>query len=283
MPILRSAFSRHKSASAANLETNFEAAFAAARALRNRTVHVRPHRALTPLRLTPWLIAQALVLPLLFCGLLWWGQPYLMDAWRATILFWSDVLELPYALSTVLDPTASGGDRLQSTGQDIPMPSEGLLLGTMFGVLAIAAATPLLRGALLPLRYPLRIMCVVQGVAVAYFWFAPGRFPYGIARHSDELMRIGYLLMMATPIMLAIGYYLLNERLLAKVLRTAGMLLFFAVMIPHQVLAQALILQHATALFMPLLYICFGAVFDALVFVALYSWIAGDTSSGATR
>ena len=278
MRFLRSPFAARKLAA----DTAFRSAFADARIVRARTVHVRPHRSLTPLQLTPWLLAQVVLLPALFCGLLWWGQPLLMDAWRECILFWSEVLHLPYALSTVLDPTASGGERLQSTGQDIPMPSDTLMFGTLVGLVLIVAGTTLLRGRALPLRYPLRIMCAVQAVALAYFWFAPHRFPYGIARHSDELMRIGYLLMVATPVMLGIGYYILNERVLTKIVRTVGMLLFLAVMIPHQVLAQALVLQHASALFMPLLYICFGAVFDALVFVALYSWMAGDTSERAT-
>lgn len=276
-------FSRfHAAAREPSADAAFQAAFADARLARARAVHVRPHRALTQLQLTPWLVAQVLLLPLLFCGLLWWGRPLLMDAWRACILFWSDVLNLPHALSTVLDPSAAGGERLQSTGQDIPMPGDALMLGTLVAVVLIVAGTTFLRGRALPLRYPLRIMCAVQAVALAYFWFAPGRFPYGIARHSDELMRIGYLLMLATPVMLAIGYYILNERVLSKILRTTGMLLFLAIMVPHQVLAQALVLQQASALFMPLLYICFGAVFDALVFVALYSWIAAGASPRAT-
>lgn len=53
-------------------------------------------------------------------------------------------------------------------------------------------------------------------------------------------------------------------------------------MVPHQVLAQALIMQHLSVLFMPVLYICFGAVFDALVFVALYSWAASNAPLDAT-
>lgn len=278
MPILRSPLTGRSLAA----DAAFGTAFADARRVHQGTVRVRPHRSLTPLHVTPWLLAQALLLPVFFCGLLWWSQPLLMDLWRECILFWSDALHLPYALTTVLDPTAAGGERLQSTGQDIPMPTDALMLGTLVAVVAAAAGTTLLRGAALPLRYPVRIMCAVQAVALAYFWFAPERFPYGIARHSDELMRIGYLLMMATPVMLSIGYYILNESVVTKVLRTAGMLIFLAVMVPHQVLSQALVLQHATSLFMPLLYICFGAVFDALVFVALYSWMAGDTSRRAT-
>lgn len=273
------------SASSRNAESEaaFQAVFASARRERNRTVRVRPHRAFTPLRVTPYLLAQALLLPLFFSGLLWWGRPLLMDFWRECILYWSHALDLPYAFSTVLDPSTPGGSRLQSTGQDIPLPSDLQLMGTALLVAVAALCSKLLRGRALPFRYPVRIMCVVQAVAIAYFWLAPGRFPYGIARHSEELMTIGYLLMIAAPVMFAIGYYILNVSLATKLVRTAGILLFLGIMIPHQVLAQALVLQQMSTLFMPLLYICFGAVFDALVFVALYSWAASDTSKDATR
>ena len=59
-------------------------------------------------------------------------------------------------------------------------------------------------------------------------------------------------------------------------------MLFIAILIPHQVLAQALIMQEFSVLFMPVLYICFGAVFDALVFVALYSWAVSNVPADAT-
>jgi len=47
-------------------------------------------------------------------------------------------------------------------------------------------------------------------------------------------------------------------------------------------LAQAFIMPRLSVLFMPVLYLCFGAVFDALVFVALYSWAASNTPANAT-
>ena len=78
------------------------------------------------------------------------------------------------------------------------------------------------------------------------------------------------------------GYYILNQSLLAKLGYTLLILAFLTIMVPHQVLVQALIMQHLSVLFMPVLYICFGAVFDALVFVALYSWAASNAPADAT-
>lgn len=156
------------------------------------------------------------------------------------------------------------------------------MLVTLAVTLLGLALSGRLRNAKLPLKYPLRIVCVVQLVTLAYFWFLPGSFPYSIARHSEELMTIGYVVMLATPVMLAMGYYILNIGLPVKLLHTAMILVFFAVMVPHQVLAQAFVMQHLSVLFMPVLYICFGAVFDAMVFVALYSWAASLAPARAT-
>ena len=95
-------------------------------------------------------------------------------------------------------------------------------------------------------------------------------------------MTIGYVIMVSTPVMLAVGYYILNQSILVKLFHTAVILLFFTILVPHQVLAQAFIMQHMSVLFMPVLYLCFGAVFDALVFVALYSWAVSNAPANAT-
>ncbi len=162
------------------------------------------------------------------------------------------------------------------------MPSTTTLLVTTVVTLVGFVFSMRMRDAALPLKFPLRIVCVVQLITLAYFWLTPSAFPYSVARHSEELMTIGYVVMLATPLMLGVGYYILNQSLLVKLFHTALILLFFAVMIPHQVLAQAFIMQHLSVLFMPVLYICFGAVFDALVFVALYSWAVSKAPMNAT-
>jgi len=162
------------------------------------------------------------------------------------------------------------------------MPGTTTLLVTAGLTLGLVALSLRMKNAKLPLRYPLWIICFVQAMALIYFWLSPSTFPYSIAHHCEELMTIGYVVMLATPVMLAMGYYILNQHLVVKVFHTVLILLFLAIMVPHQVLAQALIMQNFSVLFMPVLYICFGAVFDALVFVALYSWAVSDVPVNAT-
>ena len=249
---------------------------------RARNVKVRPHRAITPLKVTPWLLTQAVVLPVLLCGLLLWAKPLLLEFWRNCILFWSAGLSLPFGLSTRLNEAGQYALALSNVSEDALMPSTTTLVVTTVVTLVGFVFSMRMRDAALPLKFPLRIVCVVQLITLAYFWLTPSAFPYSVARHSEELMTIGYVVMLATPLMLAVGYYILNQGLLVKLIHTALILLFFAVMIPHQVLAQAFIMQHLSVLFMPVLYICFGAVFDALVFVALYSWAVSKAPMNAT-
>lgn len=263
-------------------DRSFHAAFSAVSEARAKHVHVRPHRAITPLKVTPWLMAQAIVLPILVCGLLIWARPLLLDFWRNCILFWSGGLDVPFFRSTQLNEAGQYALLLSGAGDAAPLPTPTIMLvTTVITVMAFLLSFRMKKESF-PLKYPVRIVCVVQFVALLYFWLTPGVFPYTIARHSEELLTIGYVVILATPVMLAMGYYILNQSLLAKLGYTALILGFLVLMVPHQVLVQALIMQHLSVLFMPVLYICFGAVFDALVFVALYSWAASNAPPDAT-
>ena len=263
-------------------DQGFNAAFLAVKQARAQHVQVRPHRAITRLKVTPYLLAQALLLPLVLCTLLYLGKPALLDFWRDCVLFWSGGLRLPFVMGTQFKDSGQFAEVLSTGMASTPMPSMTTLWVTAGITLAGLALSLNMKGASLPLKYPLRIICVLQLITVIYFWWTPGNFPYSIARHSEELMTIGYVLMLSTPVMLAVGYYILNQSILIKLFHTAIILLFFIILIPHQVLAQAFIMQHLSVLFMPVLYLCFGAVFDALVFVALYSWAVSNASAEAT-
>lgn len=253
--------------------------------LRHRSMQVRrrPHRAISTLRITPYLIAQATVLPAIFCTLLVWGRHDLFDIWREVILFWSKELGVPLVRVPLEGGMGPDGMALSAGAYDRPLPG---LLGMGCAAVAVVAmfwVSSRLRDDSLPLKYPLRIVAVVQAVALAFFVFAPTQFPHTISRHSEELLVIGYATMVAVPVMLAAGYYLLNESLWSKLAHTCWILAFFALFIPHQVMAHAWILHHLSVLYMPVLYLCFGAVFDAMVFVALYSWAISGVSPHAAQ
>lgn len=245
-------------------------------------IKTRPHRALTPLTLTPYLRLQAVLLPVMLCALLYAAKPMLFDLWRVIILFWSTGLHLPFSLASRLNESGQFGLQLPGDLDGGQWPARNTLVATaVVTALAFAASFRMTR-ATFPLKYPVQIISVIQTVTLLYFWWTPTTFPYNIARHSEELMTIGYVVILIAPVMLGMGYYILNLSLWRKVLNTVLILGFLVVMVPYQILAQALIMQHFSILFMPVLYICFGAVFDTLVFVALYSWVASNVPDNAT-
>jgi len=265
----------------------FHEAFAAAEKARARLISIRPHRSLTPLKVTPYLLLQALLLPVVLCGLLLWMQPQLLEFWRHCIIFWSDQLALPFSLSSQINEASSPlGLQWRQTGPGGPggqIPGLTNFATTTAATLLVFALSFRMKNKTTPLKYLVQIMCGVQICTLIFYQLNPARFTGSIARHSEELMVMGYVVMLITPVMLAIGYYILNQSLLSKLLYTVAILLFFAVMVPHQVLVHALILKNVSTLVMPLLYVCFGAVFDVLVFIALYSWVASKSPLNATN
>jgi len=267
-----------------NRETAFATARAALERAHQRHIHVRQHRAMGHLTFGPYLLLQATVLPILFCGLLLLAQPYLLEFWRDFILTWAQRLDMPLVTS---GPGSNGTSRLGiawlTTDPAWGLPSARALATTAVLTLAAFGASFSMNGHLLPLKYLLRILCAVQALAVLFFWLHPESFPYGIANHINDLVSMGYSLLVAIPVMLALGYYVLNIGLGIKIVHTVLMLLYFVVFVPFQVIAHMLVLQNLSLLFMPVLYICFGALFDMLVFVALYSWAASTVPARATH
>lgn len=264
------------------LENDFQVAFSAAKKARIKLIKPRPHRAITSLKATPYLLTQSVVLPLIFVGLLYWGQPLIFNFWKTCIEFWSRNLAFPFNLTTTFSETGRATLHVLNDQTSSHMPGLNTLALTAAATLFGFALSLRMNKNSLPLKYPLRIICIIQFATLLYFWISPTSFLYSIADHSEELLSIGYVVLLATPVMLAIGYYILNQSLLRKIFNTLLILVFLGIMIPHQILAQALVLTHLSVLFVPVLYLCFGAVFDSLVFIALYSWIVSNVTAEAT-
>jgi hypothetical protein len=263
-------------------ENDYQAVFSAARKIPGHRIKSRPHRAIASLKVTPFLLTQSLVLPFILVGLLYWAQPLIFDFWKTYIEFWSQNLAFPFNLTMKLSETGRVTLSVLNDQTISQMPSLNTLVITAVTTLIGFALSLRMSNNKLPHKYPLRIICVIQFITLLYFWILPNAALYSVAEHCEELLSIGYVVLLATPIMLAMGYYILNQSLLKKILNTMLILIFLSIMIPHQVLAQALIMSHFSIVFMPVLYLCFGAVFDALVFIALYSWIVSNATVDAT-
>lgn len=255
-----------------NISETLQIASKAMTDARNAGTSVRLHRSMASLRLQPHLVLHGLTLPLFFCALIWWAKAMLLQGWVSCIEFWMAQLRLPlHAALSSLPRSDIQLAWLYQERQTNP-PSDDLMLITAVVLASLFGITFLLRDDRLPIKYLLRILCTIHALSFVFFWLWTTRFPYEATDHLGDMARMGYILLFTVPIMLAVGYYLLNFSLLTKLAFTTAVLFYFSILIPHKIVLHGLILHRGSVMYMPLLYICFGTILDVLIFVALYSW-----------
>lgn len=230
------------------------------------------------LRMTLRGAVELLLMVVLPCGTLLAVKPQLMSFWQGVMLWWSARLDLPLDLVRT-----GGGESLEwlvsYTGPLMPDPLTSLI--TAIIVTSAFASTWWMSDRQVPLKYLVRTLCVVQASALLFFMATPSHFPYTLTGHLAATLNAGFYLMLAVPVLLALGWGVLRVPLHQKLLYPVLLIGYFTVLLPHQALLHALVVLHFSALFMPLLYLCFGAVLDLMVFVAIYSWLASGASAQA--
>lgn len=206
--------------------------------------------------------------------LLWGLQERLMAFWQWVVSAWSGLLGL--ALSTRL---SANGDALlwTATGDGSFAPSLTQIVVTAMLAAAVWLGSGRLSDRFHPLKISLRALCLIQWSACLFFWLAPASFPYTISSHASALMGMGFGFMLAIGPTLALGWSILRMPLLHKILAPVAVLAYFALMLPHKTMLQVWLLEQLSILFMPLLFLCFGALLDLWIFVALYAWLASTT------
>ena len=230
------------------------------------------------LRLTARKSFELMLMVVIPSSLLLFAKPQLMGFWHSVMTWWIEKLAMP--LELVRTGSTQSLEWLPNyIGPLVPGPITGLVTAAV--VIGAFASTWWMSDRQVPLKYLVRTLCVVQGSALLVFMFAPTSFPYSTAGHLAAMLNAGFYLMMAMPALLALGWGVLSVPLHQKLLFPALMLLYFALMLPHKTLLHAVVIQQFSALSMPLLYLCFGAVFDLMVFVALYSWLASRAPAHA--
>ncbi|MFZ6773873.1 hypothetical protein ACO0LB_14255 [Undibacterium sp. SXout7W] len=240
--------------------------------IKHQHAQSNPHRSLGALSLPPFLLLQIIFLPLAFCGALFFLKFYILKFWQKSILFFCEQLAIPFVTSNEQLDLAHPGFQW-SVNHYTYMPDISILWLSFFLVLLIWIGSFWLDKSRLPLKYLVRIMCTVQVFSLLFFFYFPNFFPYTILSHSIDLIGMGYVVLVASPVMLSFGYYVLKVNLLQKIMYTLYILGYFLILVPCQVVLHMLILQHFSLLFLPVLYIFFGMLFDVLIFIALYSQV----------
>lgn len=186
-------------------------------------------------------------------------RPDVLRAWTWVVAWWSEALGL------------------SGLPQDAPPPSAGLLLATSAAVALLYAQAGRWHERWQPLRVVVRALCLVQASACLFFALVPARFPYAAHQHLASLMQMGADFLLVIPLMLALGWGLLNLPWRLKLFGPLVVLLYFLLWMPHQVLLHAWVLRNGSVLFMPALLLCLGPLLNGWIFVALYAWLASLT------
>lgn len=222
---------------------------------------------------TAWLnlLGQCLLWSVLPVGLLILLKAPLMLFWSKTLALWGEALNL-----SLMTQLSEDGRTLLWTTMD-----DGSFAPSVQRIVITAALTALVWGLgnrlsdrFYPLKISLRALCLIQWCACLFFWLAPASFPYSIGAHANALMGMGYGLMIAIGPMLALGWGVLPTPIWQKILAPLAFLVYFAVMLPHKTVLHVWCLEHLSILFMPLLFMCFGALLDLWIFIALYALLA---------
>lgn len=138
-------------------------------------------------------------------------------------------------------------------------------------VLAFAASF-FIPARMTPGIYALRAVLLVQASALVYFALWAERFPYTLADYLQTMMLTGLVIATVTPVVLGFIWHLQDVAWPKKLALAVLVQGYAVVLIPLQYALHGLILERATMLFMPLLYILLGLPIHVLALVALYAW-----------
>jgi hypothetical protein len=229
------------------------------------------HRALTHFRLGPMNVVGSVSLVLLFSSIWVAILPWLCGLWNRGLAVGLRVLPLNARLDVI--ERHFGNLRL-------PIPylrMEPILpdLQTWSLVCAVTlllfAGTFFLSQKLIPVVYLVRAILLVQATSLIYFALWPARFPHSPDSYMEALVSAVIGLISVVPLVFGFTYYIFDFGLLRKAAITAITMLYLAIFLPFQTLAQALALQK-TVLFMPVLYMVCGMPLDVLLVIGFYSW-----------
>jgi hypothetical protein len=160
-------------------------------------------------------------------------------------------------------------------------PTSNQMLGGWIVTALLAVVGASLRGRAVPLGYLFRGIAIVQLSAQVWFTIAEPPFMYSLADYTSGLLLCGVVILLLSPFLVALTFFIFDFPLWQKVLLATLLLGHLAVMIPLQAVVHSYIIEHASLLALPVLFLVFGVLLDVFVYVALYGWGMSWRSGGA--
>lgn len=193
-------------------------------------------------------------------------------AWTVVFRFWDRVLGLPGGVAVVPYRWGRAVEfAVPTVRMSAPIPQPVTWWVTAVACAALFAASLYFRTRL-PLMYLLRAVAIIQGTAVLYFLLVPRPLPYRLPDYTTAMLTTGLGVMVLVPFLFGLIYNVFDVGVGRKILLAVITVVHLGVFIPHQFLLHAVIVHHASQLFLPTLYLLGGLLLDVVVVVAWYGW-----------
>jgi len=123
-----------------------------------------------------------------------------------------------------------------------------------------------------PFRNPLRLLAVFHVLCVLGSLALPEGKTYSIEEHTRSLSVFTQGLLLLLPAVMATTHFIVERSNERRILATVLIATYLIVTLPVKLVAHALLIQTASGLAMPTLFLVFGPAFDIFVVTALYAW-----------
>ncbi len=249
-----------------------------------RQAGVRPHRsgkklAHRAMRSLPLLLGRVLAgvaLAAFFTVVLARLQPWIAVTWMEQFVWWMQALDIPL-LTTLVATETNSLWLLPIAPFDLPLRDISPWAPWAHALVAVSLwwLAGWLPDAARPGMFLMRFAILLHGCAIAYFLIWPASFPHSLFEHTAGGFRQMWALLLLTPWMHLLIYYLLPFPLWGRVVLTTSTLFYLFILTPLLYAAHAALIHRSGLILMPLLELLFGVMVAIIGVVALYGWAMG--------
>ncbi|MDB5815014.1 MAG: hypothetical protein JWN23_2131 [Rhodocyclales bacterium] len=125
----------------------------------------------------------------------------------------------------------------------------------------------------MPLRWGLRILCVLHALGLLMIVARGDQFPYSLLDHTRVLYDSSLIWLLLTPGLLAAGFFLVERSWLNRLVAAMLILGFEIIALPLKLILHSVLVALLSPAVIPLLFLAAGPVLDILLLAALYAWV----------
>ncbi|MDE3059909.1 MAG: hypothetical protein KGJ06_02740 [Pseudomonadota bacterium] len=230
------------------------------------------HHALRVVHLNPSSRRAIVLLPIAFDVVLWFCLDPILRLWSSMFRFFITHLGLHGRVFTLGVEMPWGIIDMPFPALPVSLPSVSAVWINLLVCIAGFFLSRLIRNRFMPLAFLLRFILVIQASASLYFFISPHSFPYSLGTYITQCLTLGVYLLLLTPLILAMIYYIFDVAFWCKPALTALILVYFIIALPFQYMLHAMIISYGSLLFMPMLYIMCSFLLNTFIFICFYSW-----------